>query len=138
MEIYIFIFVCLFILEPPSVSSTTEHPPLSGGDCGGVGLLDPVSLSVSRPKKGWVLCHLTTTPGGDKADTPCRDLLVELRGGLNAERLFESGNTVDLKRLQLKPYRDPGTMGHQAICNKVIILLLYNSYKSAADAPLAQ
>ena len=65
----------------------------TGAPCGSV--LSLVPSLVLRAPEGWVLCHLTN-PQGNLEDTPCEDLLVALRGSLNAERLLESGNTVDV------------------------------------------
>ena len=75
-----------------TVSVTTGAPP-AADPCGSV--LSLVPSLVLRAPEGWVLCHLTN-PQGNLEDTPCEDLLVALRGSLNAERLLESGNTVDV------------------------------------------
>ena len=69
----------------------TTGASISHSDCGSV--LSPVPSSEVQAPEGWILCHLTN-PEGDEGDTPCTELLVGLRGDLNAESLLESGNTI--------------------------------------------
>ena len=93
-----------------SMVTTPSVPPVvPNAECGRV--LSSVPTSVVQAPEGWVLCQLTD-PEPDLAETKCEDLLVGLRGQLNAVGLLGSGKDHVTRDIMTQTFKNNVIIHH--------------------------